>query len=113
VGATLTALHDEADSPFEILPGVERHATLADRMLDGPLLVEPPYAWAINLAALVLLGLTAALFTARLPAGGGVFGSVVLIGLWWVATYLALFPGGTLLSFVYPAVAILLNFVAM
>jgi diguanylate cyclase (GGDEF)-like protein/PAS domain S-box-containing protein len=113
VGATLTALHDEAESPFGIVPGVERHATLAERILDGPLLVEPPYAWAINLAVLVVLGLIAALLTARLPAGGGIFGTVVLIGLWWVAAYLALFPGGILLSFVYPAVAVLLNFLAI
>jgi len=114
VGATLAAIHDDADSPFDQhLPGVERHATIAERVLDGPLLVEPSYTTRINQLAIIALGLLAALITARLPAAGGIVGAVVLIALWWVAAYLALFPGGILLSFVYPAVAILLNFIAM
>ncbi|MES1150545.1 MAG: diguanylate cyclase, partial [Dongia sp.] len=114
IGVTLTAVHDLFDTPFDpSLPGVERHATLVNRILDGPLLVNRQTSLYINMAALILLGLLAALITARLPASGGIIGAVALTGLWWAATYLALFPGGIVLSVVYPAVAILLNFIAV
>jgi diguanylate cyclase (GGDEF)-like protein/PAS domain S-box-containing protein len=114
VGVVLTAVHDLFKSPFDlILPGVERHATITSRLLDGPMLVQPDYALFINFAALILLGLLMAAVTARLPATGGIFGAAVLIGLWWMAAQIALFPGGVQLSFVYPALAILANFIAI
>jgi len=114
VGATLTAIHDLFKSPFDqSLPGVERHATITERILSGPLLVHPDYAWVIDLGAIVLLGLIAAAFTARLPAGGGIGATTVLIALWWAAGQFALFPGGIRLNFVYPAVAILASFIAV
>jgi diguanylate cyclase (GGDEF)-like protein/PAS domain S-box-containing protein len=114
VGSTLTAVHDLFKSPFDpVLPGVERHATIASRILDGPMLVKPEYADLINLVALIAFGLVTAAFTVRLPATGGVAGAIGLIAVWWGIGQLALFPGGILLNFVYPALAILLNFIAM
>ncbi|HVT54261.1 MAG TPA: EAL domain-containing protein [Dongiaceae bacterium] len=114
VGATLTALHDLFKSPFDLnLPGVERHATITSRILDGRSLVKPDYALALNLLAIVALGLVTAAFTARLPAAAGGLGALVLVALWWTATQFALFPGGIVLSFVYPAISILGNFLAL
>jgi diguanylate cyclase (GGDEF)-like protein/PAS domain S-box-containing protein len=114
VGATLTAVHDLFKSPFDLnLPGVERHATITSRILDGPLLVRPDYADLLDIIAIVLLGLLAAALTARLPATGGALGAIVLVALWWEATQFALFPGGIVLSLVYPAVSILASFLAI
>ncbi|HVM84548.1 MAG TPA: EAL domain-containing protein [Candidatus Binatia bacterium] len=114
VGATLTAVHDLFKSPFDpVLPGVERHATIADRILDGPLLLQPDYARAIDLAAVILLGLTTAFFTMRLPASGAIPGTVVTVALWWAVGQFALFPYGIVLNFVYPTVSVLANFIAI
>jgi diguanylate cyclase (GGDEF)-like protein/PAS domain S-box-containing protein len=114
VGATLTAVHDLFKSPFDPdLPGVERHATITSRILDGPSLVKPDYAQLLNIVAIVLLGFAAAAFTIRLPAMGSALGAVVLVALWWFATQYALFPGGIVLSFIYPAISILGNYLAI
>jgi diguanylate cyclase (GGDEF)-like protein/PAS domain S-box-containing protein len=114
IGATLTAVQDIFKSAFSlVLPGVERHATITQRILEGPHLVEPAYAFLINWGALVLLGLLTAAFTARLPASGGIIGTIISIAAWWGVGQLALFPGGIRLNFVYPTIAILLNFIAM
>jgi diguanylate cyclase (GGDEF)-like protein/PAS domain S-box-containing protein len=114
IGATLTAVQDIFKSPFALyLPGVERHATITQRILDGQSLVEPGYAELINRLVLVVLALLTAVLTARLPASGAMLATVVLVVAWWGAGQLALFPGGIRLDFVHPAIAILLNFVAM
>ena len=114
IGVTLTAVQDLFKSAFSLyFPGVERHATIAQRILEGPHLYEPDYMELVNRIALVVLGLLAAALTARMPASGGIIGTVVLIVVWWGVGQLALFPGGIRLNFVYPALAILLNFIAM
>lgn len=114
IGATLTAVQDIFKSAFSlVLPGVERHATITQRILEGPFLAEPGYAELINRIALVVLGLLTAAFTARLPASGGVVGAVVLVLVWWGIGQLALFPGGIRLNFIYPGLAIIANFIAM
>ena len=115
VGATLTAVHDLFKSPFDPnLPGVERLATLVERMVEGrSLLVRPDYILVINLVALILLGLATAAFTIRLPATGGIAGAAFTLALWWATGQFALFPGGIALNFIYPAVSILANFIAM
>jgi diguanylate cyclase (GGDEF)-like protein/PAS domain S-box-containing protein len=114
VGVTLTAVHDLFKSPFDIvLPGVERQATIVSRLLDGPMLVEPDYARFVNFAALILLGLLTATIAARLPAAAGITGAVALIALWWIIGQYSLFSGHIRLSFVYPALAVLLNFLAV
>jgi diguanylate cyclase (GGDEF)-like protein/PAS domain S-box-containing protein len=114
VGVTLTAVQDLFKSAFSLyLPGVERHATITQRILDGPALVEPDYMGLVNLIALVVLGLLTAGFTARMHASGGITGTVILVLVWWGVGQLALFPGGVRLNFVYPALAVLLNFIAM
>jgi diguanylate cyclase (GGDEF)-like protein/PAS domain S-box-containing protein len=114
VGVTLTAVHDLFKSPWsDQLPGVERHATITSRILNGPPLAQPVYTGFIEFAAIVLLGLVSTLLTARLPAMGAAIGALMLVALWWVGTQFALFPGGIVLSFVYPAVSIVANFVAV
>jgi len=114
IGVTLTAVQDLFKSAFDLnIPGVERHATITERILEGPSLVEPDYAELINRIALVVLGLLTAAFTIRLPASGGIIGAIVMIAVWWGVGQLALFPGGIRLNFVYPASAILVNFIAM
>jgi diguanylate cyclase (GGDEF)-like protein/PAS domain S-box-containing protein len=114
IGVTLTAVQDLFKSAFDLnIPGVERHATITQRILEGPALIEPDYAELINRIALVVLGLLAAAFTIRLPGNGGIATSILLVAVWWGAGQLALFPGGIRLNFVYPAIAILLNFIAM
>ena len=107
-------MQDLFKSAFDLnIPGVERHATITQRILEGPALIEPDYAELINRIALVVLGLLAAAFTIRLPGNGGIATSILLVAVWWGAGQLALFPGGIRLNFVYPAIAILLNFIAM
>jgi diguanylate cyclase (GGDEF)-like protein/PAS domain S-box-containing protein len=114
VGVTLAAVHDLFKSPWTLtLPGVERHATVTSRILDGSLLVHPAYSGAIDLAAIILLGLFTAAFSARLPAMAAAVGAVGVLVLWWAVTQFALFPGGLVLSFVYPALAIAGDFLAI
>jgi diguanylate cyclase (GGDEF)-like protein/PAS domain S-box-containing protein len=114
VGVTLTAVQDLFKSAFGLyLPGVERHATITQRILEGPALVDPDYMALVNIIALVVLGLVTATFTIRMPASSGIVGTVVLILVWWGAGQLALFPGGFRLNFVYPAIAVLASFIAM
>jgi len=114
VGVTLTAVQDLFKSAFGLyLPGVERHATITQRILEGPALVEPDYMGLVNIIALIFLGLLTAAFTIRTPVGSGITGTVVLILAWWGAGQLALFPGGMRVNFVYPALAVLASFIAM
>lgn len=114
VGVTLTAVQDLFKSAFGLyLPGVERHATITQRILEGPALVEPDYMGLVNIIALVFLGLLTAAFTIRTPVGSGITGTVALILAWWGAGQLALFPGGMRVNFVYPALAVLASFIAM
>jgi diguanylate cyclase (GGDEF)-like protein/PAS domain S-box-containing protein len=114
VGVTLTAVQDLFKSAFGLyLPGVERHATITQRILEGPALVEPDYMGLVNIIALVFLGLLTAAFTIRTPVGSGISGTVILILAWWGAGQLALFPGGMRVNFTYPALAVLASFIAM
>jgi diguanylate cyclase (GGDEF)-like protein/PAS domain S-box-containing protein len=114
LGADLVALHDDASSPFDrSLPGVERQATMTDRILDGPWLWQPPYVLFANYAAIVVLGLLAAFTAARFPASGGIGIAALLIAAWWFAGYLLLFPGGIRVGFTYPALSVLANFIAL
>jgi diguanylate cyclase (GGDEF)-like protein/PAS domain S-box-containing protein len=114
IGVTLTSVPDILKSAFSlVMPGVERHATITERIIEGPALVEPRYAELINRIAVIVLGLLTAAFTARLAATGGIIGTVVMIVAWWGIGQLALFPAGIRLGFVYPMIAILANFIAM
>jgi diguanylate cyclase (GGDEF)-like protein/PAS domain S-box-containing protein len=113
-GAELAGVHDDRRSPFTVaLPGVERQATMIGRILDGPFLYQPYYIDLVNIAAIVLLGLAMAALAARLPAGGSAVTVVVLIAAWWWAGQFILFHGGVRIAFVYPALAILANFIAV
>ena len=114
IGATLTSVQDLFKTAFSTdLPGVERHATITQRILEGGSLVEPDYAKLGGFIAVVVLGLLTAAITARLPVSGGIISTVILVVAWWGVGYLALFPGGVRLSFIYPTISIFLNFIAM
>lgn len=62
VGASAAGLNDLVTTPMgSSFPGVEVHATAADNLLAGDVLLEPPGFYYVQLAAVMLTGLLATL----------------------------------------------------
>ena len=69
VGTSAAGLNDLVATPLaKEFPGVEVHATAADNILAGDLLIEPPWFFLVNLAGIVLIGLLVLLVTGRARA---------------------------------------------
>lgn len=73
VGTTAPGLLDQRVTPVgEAYPGVETHANLISRLLDGEMLVKPDYALGYELVVLVVSGLVLALALPLLSAARAV-----------------------------------------
>lgn len=97
-------------TPFDdSLPGVERNATLAERMLHGNNIVRPEWAPLLGFAAVILLGLVAAAVTRFVRTGPAVVANTGLAAAWFVLGYIALFPYGIWLHVIYPVASVALN----
>lgn len=97
-------------TPFDdSLPGVERNATLAERVLHGNNIVRPGWAPLIGFAAVILLGLVSAMVTRFVTTGPAVIANTALAAGWFVVGYVALFPYGIWLNVIYPITAVALN----
>ncbi len=104
---------DYVRTPFDAyMPGVTRHANIAEHLIHGGNLSRPEWTYALCLGAIVVLGGLAAFVARRLPIAPGIVGSLALAGGWSGATYFALFPGGVWVNLVYPVSSIILNAVA-
>ena len=78
VGTTAAGLFDLRSTPVAtVYPGVEIHANLVAGMLDGSFKQSPPYALAIEVVTLFLLGI---LLSFALPRLGPLFG-LIAVGL--------------------------------
>lgn len=101
---------DFVRSPFDVeLPGVVRNAMVADRLIHGGNLSRPRWSSDVSLAAVLLLGCFSAFMARRLPTAMGVAGNAGLIVGWSFVTYLALFPGGIWINWLYPVLSVVLN----
>jgi len=79
LGTTAAGLFDLRSTPVAtVYPGVELHANLIAGMLDGTFKQQPPYALAIEVVVLLLLGIALSMLLPRLDP---LFGSVAVIAL--------------------------------
>jgi adenylate cyclase len=107
VGATEPILHDTHDTPTSVqMPGAEVQANAIDTVLRG-LPLRPAPGW-LNVVLVAALGLMAPLLAQRLDAlaAGGV--TLLAVGLLAVVCQLA-FDSGTVVGFIYPALAAVLG----
>jgi len=108
LGANATAVGDRFETPFSrTLPGLEHHATVVDNLLTDRYPRRDEVTRAMDLGAIVLGTLIAAVIATSLPALAST-GLVVLLGLvWGLTATLALAWFCAWLSFAVPAGAIL------
>jgi adenylate cyclase len=108
LGVTAIGLGDYFVTPFsQIMPGVEVLATVTGNLLAGQT-PESAAPQALNIAAILLLGL-AAFVLARLPLPLAAGGAALLLLALWSAIAMAAFRQGLWLDMTFPAAAILLN----
>lgn len=101
---------DFVRSPFENeLPGVERNATMAERLIHGGNLARPGWALDVSIAAIVVLGAISIALARGLATGTGLIANGGLAAVWFGFTYIALFPGGIWINVLYPVLSIVLN----
>jgi diguanylate cyclase (GGDEF)-like protein/PAS domain S-box-containing protein len=101
---------DFVRSPFDTeLPGVVRNATMAERLIHDGNLARPHWSIYVSLAGVLLLGGISAFMARRLPTAIGVAGNTGLVAAWSIATFLALFPGGVWINWLYPVLSVVLN----
>lgn len=97
-------------TPFDgNLPGVERNATMAERLIHGDNIVRPIWSGVASLAAVILLGALSAFITRFLATGPSIAANGALAAGWFILGYVALFPYGIWLNVLYPVASILLN----
>ncbi|MBI4536920.1 MAG: CHASE2 domain-containing protein [candidate division NC10 bacterium] len=114
VGATAPGIGDVEPTPLApILPGVEKHANLITSIQAGRFLTRPAWAELTMLVAVLCLGLLTSFLLPRLGAGiGSALGAALFLGV--VAIGLAIFAWqGVWLTVTYPAVLVLLNYMAI
>jgi len=108
LGVTALGLGDNFVTPFsQTMPGVEVLATITGNLLSGQILQHASLrGW--NIAAILLLGLTA-FALARLPLPLAATGAIVGLLALWSAITLVAFQQNLWLDMTFPAAAILLN----
>ncbi|MBI2253708.1 MAG: EAL domain-containing protein [Proteobacteria bacterium] len=110
LGTNFQGGSDFVQSPFDAeLPGVVRNATVAERLIHGGNLTRPQWSSYVSLTAVILLGSIGAFLARRLPTMAGAAGNAGLVVAWSIVTYLALFPGGIWINWLYPVISVVLN----
>jgi adenylate cyclase len=113
VGATAQGTYDLRVTPVSpILPGVEKHANVAENILEGRHLVRPDWVELAELAGIVAWPLLLALLLPRLRPVASLGAAVAAWALLFAATHWA-FRRGIWLPLVYPTLALALTFVAV
>lgn len=113
VGATAEGTYDLRVTPLSpILPGVEKHANVAENILDGRFLVRPDWVEPVELGGIVFWPLALALLLPRLRPVASLAATAAGWALLFGGTHLA-FLRGLWLPLVYPTLAMALTFVAV
>lgn len=97
-------------TPFEqLLPGVERHATIADRLIHGGNITRSGWTLDVSVAAVLLLGALSALLARLMPSGRAIGVNAGIAAGWFIFTYFMLFRGFVWIDVFYPVASIVLN----
>jgi len=111
IGGAAKGVGDNFATPFDqTLPGAEHHATVIDNLLHGRSLVRDRTTKAIEIAAIVLLGLGAALASRSRALALGGLGAGLLLAAWAGVNYLAFDLWHLWIGFVAPTAALALVF---
>jgi len=113
VGATAPGIGDTEATPLApIMAGVEKHANLIANIQTGQFLTRPFWVDLYEPLAILCLGLLTAFLMPRLGAGlGSAVGGALFAGV-LVAGVIAFAWGGIWLPVAYPALLVLLNYLA-
>ena len=111
VGATAVGIYDQRATPFSpVYPGLEVHATVADNILTGRYIIKPKWANIVDLIAICVLGLCAALFISLFgPYRGGLPCAIVLAIYLGVCTHL-FWGRGIWLNIIYPSISLVASY---
>jgi adenylate cyclase len=113
VGATAAGTYDLRVTPTSpVMPGVEKHATVAANVLSGRFLRRPDWVELVELAGILILPLGLAWLLPRLRPVVSLGAVLVLWGALFAAVHLA-FQAGLWLPVVYPTLALGLAFVGI
>ncbi|NCU64344.1 adenylate/guanylate cyclase domain-containing protein [Acidovorax sp. 210-6] len=117
VGSTAPGLQDLRATPVGgAYPGVEAHANLIARFLDGQGPVQPDYALGFDLAQIAIAGLLLGLLLPWMGAGlalalsVSVFAALVGLNLWLFLSHSLVFPLATVLVMVLLAFALNMSY---
>jgi adenylate cyclase len=117
VGSTAPGLQDLRATPVGgAYPGVEAHANLIARFLDGQGPVQPDYALGFDLAQIAIAGLLLGLLLPWMGAGLAlalsisVFAALVGLNLWLFLSHSLVFPLATVLVMVLLAFALNMSY---
>jgi adenylate cyclase len=113
IGSSAVGLLDLRATPLDTaVPGVEIHAQALEQMLSGDHLSRPSYATGAELTFLVVLGAVVAWMIYRIGAvGAAAIGGLAILTV-FALSWLAYANAGLLFDPVYPALAILLLYLA-
>ena len=107
VGGSAVGLQDLVSTPLsERIAGVTVHAAAAEQILAGHFLERPDWAFGLELALAVLLGLALALLLPRLGAAKGALAALLGIGAVAAGSWLAFTRANYLLDPIYPILAL-------
>jgi len=114
VGATAPGIGDTEATPLApIMAGVEKHANLIANIQTGQFLTRPFWVELYEPLAILCLGLLTAFLMPGLGAGlGSAVGGALFVGV-LIAGFVAFAWGGIWLPVAYPALLVLLNYLAI
>jgi adenylate cyclase len=113
VGASAAAIYDLRVTPLSaVLPGVEKHASVAANILAGRFLTRPDWVELLEAAGIALWPLLLAFGLPRLRPMVSVASVLALWGLFFLGVHLA-FRNGLWLPLVYPSLAMGLAFLGI
>lgn len=113
VGAAAMGIADYIITPYStVAPGLSLHATIVENVLSGNFLEKPHWTTIFDLLAIILVGLIAGFFTARLSALKGVLANLALFGGYLFANHWLFVNHGVWLGIIYPVAALVLVYLA-
>ncbi|KHK02817.1 Adenylate cyclase [Desulfovibrio sp. TomC] len=111
VGASAAALRDLRASPLDrSMPGVEIHATVADMIAANDFLSQPDWAVAVELTALIAMGLLSAALLGFAPAAVLLLPFAALAAGSWLGAASLLAHARLYVSPLFPLLVLALNF---
>ena len=114
VGTTALGTREVVATPLDTLfAGVEVQATIADNLLRQDFLGRAAYGTALELALVLVLGLTLVVLIAWRGPFVALLGGVAGLSALWFGIVHQVSTGGAFISPLYPGLAVLLGFAAM